>query len=76
MGRARQAKALIFLALGRDGQQRAPAKTGSNPYLPAISHLKALEITSDFKGFFVLEEQSLQSQSALLTARMGGATYL
>lgn len=31
------AKALILLTLGNNGQQRAHAKTGSNPYLPAIS---------------------------------------
>jgi len=30
MGRRHKAKALIFLALGNDGQQRAPVQTGSN----------------------------------------------
>ena len=39
-GRRDEAKAPILLALGNNGQQRAPVKTGSNPYLPAI-HRKA-----------------------------------
>lgn len=40
VGRRHEAKALILLALGNDGQQRAPVKTGSNPHLPAISKPK------------------------------------
>lgn len=56
MGRRREAKAPILLALGNDGQQRAPAKTGSNPYLPAIS--KALN-RNTVRGFFVSENPQL-----------------
>ena len=41
MGRRHETKALILLALGREGQQRAPAQTGSNPHLHAISQAKA-----------------------------------
>ncbi len=33
MGRREEPKALILLALGREGQQWAPAKTGSNLHL-------------------------------------------
>lgn len=40
MGRRHEARAPILLALCNDGQQRAHAKTGSNPYLPAISKPK------------------------------------
>jgi hypothetical protein len=50
MGRSHEAKAPTLLALGNDGQQRAQAKTGSNPYLPAIS--KALN-RNTVRGFFV-----------------------
>lgn len=40
MGRRYEAEAPILLAKGSEGQQRAPVKTGSNPYLPAISKPK------------------------------------
>lgn len=56
MGRREEPKALILLALGREGQQWAPAKTGSNPYLPAIS--KALN-RNTVRGFFVSENPQL-----------------
>lgn len=50
VGRKHEAKAPNLLALGREGQQWAPAKTGSNPYLPAISKAPN-RIT--IRGFFV-----------------------
>lgn len=56
MGREDELEALILLALGRVGQQRAAVETGSNPYLPAIS--KALN-RNTVRGFFVSENPQL-----------------
>ena len=55
MGRMHEAKAPILLALGNDGQQRAPVKMGSNPYFPTVS--KALN-RNTVRGLFRVWESA------------------
>ena len=62
MGKGHKAKAPILQALGNDGQQRTLAKTGSNPYLPAI-HRKAPEAPRASGAFSFWDMQGVEEAS-------------